>query len=382
VALADLKQVSPNSPYRDETGTRDFVAVAGKVYPVKKAGQRWRLSNGELHGPYVQHHAQGGWTLDLDRHHPRYGKTLSRYTGRVQTRAAERDAINIEAAGMREIAALSSWKAQCIDEALNVATYYAVNCKRNLLHFAMHLDPNGRAGRFFSELFGVVTLTSDQVQRVERRVDELLDELTNHTLIGPDSQRFVAGTHRYSPHDTFAFVLPNDTEQKIYLLDRFFDPHMDIYQNRLNTPFNLSAHARATVLIHEITHIKSLTEDLAYLDSMRPFHDLINVSIRGARPMQTDLADLRETALSTLTPAALLFKTWDDFSQAWEDFGSNRGTTPAKDKVLSTTGTRSLSDARAIFMSDADKRIDTILANADSVTYMISQLGRELDAGA
>lgn len=382
VALADLKQTSPDSPYQDEAGSRNFVAVAGKVYPVKKAGQRWRLSNGELHGPYVQRHAKGGWALDLDRHHPRYGKTLSRYAGRVQTRAAERDAINIEAAGMREIAALSSWKAQCIDEALNVATYYAVNCKRNLLHFAKHLDPNSRAGRFFSELFGVVTLTSDQVQRVERRVDELLDELTNHTLIGPDSQRFVAGTHRYSAHNTFAFVLPEDAEQKIYLLDRFFDPPLDNYQNRLNTPFNISAHARATVLIHEITHLKSLTEDLAYLDSMRPFHDLINVSIRGARPMQTDLADLRETALSTLTPAALLFKTWDDFSQAWEDFGSNRGTTPAKDKVLSTTGTRTLSDARAIFMSDADKRIDTILANADSVTYMISQLGRELDAGA
>lgn len=33
-------------------------------------------------------------------------------------------------------------------------------------------------------------------------------------------------------------------------------------------------------------------------------------------------------------------------------------------------------------MSDANKRIDTILANADSVTYLISQLGRELDAGA
>ena len=381
-ALADLAQSTVTSPYRDKTGTRHYVPVEGKVYAVKKAGERWRLSTGEMQGPYVQRDAQGRWTLDLDRHHPRYGKTLSRLSGRIYTRAAERDAINIEAVGMREIAALSSWKAQCIDEALNVATYYAVTCKRNLVHFATQLDPNSRLGRFFGELFGVVTMTPAQLQRVERRIDEVLDELTNHTLTRPDSSRFVSGTHRYSPDNTFAFVVPGDPDQKIYLLDRFFDPPMDVYQNRLTTPFDISAHARATVLIHEITHLKSLTEDLAYLDSMRPFHDLINVNISGAKLMQTDLADLRLVALSTLTPASLLFKTWDDFSQEWEDFGSHSGTSLLKNKVMSTTGGRTLEEARSIFMSNVDKRIDTILANADSVTYLISQLGRALDAGA
>ncbi len=382
VALADLSQGTSTQPYRDSTGTRHFVPLAGKVYPVKKAGEHWRLNQGELHGPYVQRTAQGGWALDLDRHNPRYGKTLSRFAGKVYTRATEREVINIEAVGMREIAALSSWKAQCIDEALNVATYYAVTCKRNLRNFAALREPNSRLGRFFSELFGVVALTVEQVQRVERRVDEILDELTNHTLIGPDSQRFVSGTHRYNAQESYAFVIPDDQDQKIYLLDRFFDPGMDVYQNRLNTPFNISAHARASSLLHEISHLKSLTEDLAYLDTMRPFHDLININIQGAGLMRTDLADLRATALSTLTPATLLFKAWDEFSQAWEDFGSHRVTSPLKDKVLSTTGGQTLDEARAIFMSNADKRIDTILANADSVTYLISQLGRALDAGA
>ncbi|MFN3355861.1 MAG: dermonecrotic toxin domain-containing protein [Pseudomonas sp.] len=376
-ALENLQHSAQTHVYRDATTTRRFVAVAGKVYSVRKAGDRWRLSQGEQHGPYVQRNTQGEWVLDLDRHHPRFGKTLSRYAGRRSTREAERQAINIEAVGMREIAALSSWKALCIDEALNVATYYTVTCKRNLLHFATLRLRDSRLGRFFSELFGVVTLTPEQVHRIERRVDEVLNELTNHTLIGPDSMRFVCGTHRQSPQDTFAFILTDDAAQKIYLLDRFFDPHMDVYQNRLNTPFNLSAHARATVLIHEITHLKSATEDLAYLDSMRPFEDLINVDIRGARMMKTDLADLRENALSLSTPVSLLFKTWDAFTQEWDDFAK-----PLKDKVLSTTGTRNLEDARAVFMSNSDKRIDTILANADSVTYMISQLGRELDAGA
>ncbi len=382
VALDDLEKTTQPHMYRDRLNTRNYVPLAGKVYPIKKTGDGWRLNKGELRGPYVRQNAQGEWTLDLDRHNPRYGKTLSRYAGRRHTRSVVRSLINIEAVGMREIAALSSWKAQCIDEALNVATYYTVTCKRNLVHFAALRDANSRLGRFFSELFGIVTLTADQVQRIERRVDEVLDELINPTLVGPDSKRFVSGTDRYRSQDSFAFVLPTDEEHKIYLLGRFFDPPMDIYQNRLTAPFNLSAHARATVLIHEITHIRSSTEDLAYLDSMRPFADLINVDIPGAALMKTDLEDVRETALSLATPVTMLFKVWDAVSQLWEDFGDSPSTQLQMKKVLSTTGATSLDDARSIFMSNADKRIDTILANADSVTYLISELGRTLDAGA
>lgn len=381
-SLNELKRRTPTHPYADETNTHHFVPLAGKVYSVKRAGERWRLSAGELKGPYVQHDAEGAWTLDLYLHHPRYGKILSRYFDKRTTLKAERDAINIEAVGMEEIAALSSWKAQCIDEALNVATYYAVNCKRNLLHYAAQRDPNSRLGRFFGELFGVVTMTADQARRVERRIDEVLDGLTDQSLVGRNSKRFISGTHRYDAQNNYAFVVPEDPDHKIYLLDRFFDPSMDIYQNNLNTPFDISAHARATVLIHEITHIKSLTEDLAYLDSMRPFQDLVNVGNHTARLMKTELANIRATALSIRTPADRLFKTWDEFSEEWEDFSRNYGTQMQMDKVLSTTGTRTLAHAREIFMSDADKRIDTILANADSVTYLISELGRALEAGA
>jgi hypothetical protein len=194
--------------------------------------------------------------------------------------------------------------------------------------------------------------------------------------------RFVSGTHLPGEIDAFAFVLPDDADKKIYLLGRFFDPNMDAYQNRLTLPFDISAHARATVLIHEITHLRSLAEDLVYLDSMRPFPDLINVKIPGAALMKTDLTDLRETAFSVLTPATRLFKSVDEFTQQWNDYGSDQGTSPLKNKVLTTTGARTLAEARSIFMSDANKRIDTILANADSVTYLISHLGRELDPGA
>ncbi|KQM50905.1 hypothetical protein ASE80_08180 [Pseudomonas sp. Leaf15] len=378
VALKDLEHSASIHVYLDKASLKNYVPLAGKVYSVKKTAERWRLSQGEHVGAYVGRNPQGKWVLDLSLHNPRFGKVMSR----MQARAGERAAINIEATGMREIAALSSWKAQVITEGLNVATYYTVNCKRNIVQFAKQRAPNSRAGRFLGELFGVVSLTPEQVSRVEKIVDVILDELSDPTLTSADSRRFVSGTSRISATHQYAFVIPEDRERKLYLLNRFFDPCMDSYQNRLNSPFDTSAHARASVLIHELTHLKLDTEDIAYLDAMRPFTDLINAAKPGAQILKTTLEDLQSTALSTLTPATMLFKTWDDYSARWEDYGPDTATAHVRQKVLNATGTKDLKDARDVFMSNADKRIDTILANADSVTYLITHLGRVLDTGA
>lgn len=381
VALADL-QLSPASQlYLQPINNRHYVPVAGKVYPVKQAGERWRIAQGDDIGPYVQRNTHGEWILDLTHHSPRHGPALSRYIGRWNTRTAERDAINIEAVGMLAIRALSTWKALCINEALNVATYYAVTCKRNILLFTKDPKPGSRVGLFLTEMFGVLSPSPSQLARIERSVDEILDELVNSTLTAPDSGRFVTGTSIWQPLESYAFTLPDDAQRKIYLLDRFFDPRLDVYQNHLCAPFDISAHARASVLIHEVTHLKCHTEDLAYLDSMRPFQDLICVDTLGGQRLHTSLSDLRATALSTLTPASVLFKTWDSLSRRWEDLG-RFGATHARDKVLKLTGAKTLDDARQIFMSNADKRIDTILVNADSLTYLITHLGRVLDEGA
>ncbi|MFT0475931.1 dermonecrotic toxin domain-containing protein [Pseudomonas antarctica] len=378
VALNDLEQSTSSHIYQDKASGKDYVALAGKVYSVKKSAEHWRLANDKEAGPYVGRNEQGKWVLDLSRHNPRFGKALSR----LRTRIDLRGAINIEATGIRAIAALSPWKAQVINEALNVATYYAVTCKRNLAHFSTLRDPNSRLGLFFGEMFGVITLSPDQVTRIEKVVDAILEQLSDPTLTGPDSNRFVCGTSRHNASTQFAFVNPDDIDRKLYLLNRFFDPNLDIYQNRLNAPFDLSAHARASVLIHELTHLKPGTEDIAYLDTMRPFPDLIDAAKPGAQLMRTTSEDVHRTSLSTLTPATKLFKAWDDLSATWEDYGPDTSTANAKRKVLRTTGAMDLDAARQLFMSDADKRIDTILANADSATYLITQLGRVLDPGA
>ncbi|XVJ46628.1 dermonecrotic toxin domain-containing protein [Pseudomonas sp. UBT] len=378
IALKDLEKSSVTHVYSDKKTLKNYVPLDGKVYSVKKTTQRWRLANTDQRGPYVGRNAKGQWVLDLSHHNPRFGKVLSR----IRTRGGEREAINIQATGIRDIAALSSWKAQVINEALNVATYYAVTCKRNITQFSRSLDPNSRVGLFLGEMFGVISLTPDQLQRIEKIVDGMLEELSDPSLTGPDSKRFVSGTSRLNPTVSYAFVLDGDKDRKLYLLDRFFDPHLDAYQNRLNSPFDISAHARASVLIHELTHLKAKTADIAYLDSMRPFPDLMNTARPGARELKTDLEDIRRTALSTLTPATMLFKTWDDVTASWEDYGDETDTRHVKRIVLNATGAKNLDDARQVFMSNPDKRIDTILANADSVTYLMTHLGRLLDPGA
>ncbi|OZO04334.1 hypothetical protein B7453_11890 [Pseudomonas sp. IB20] len=66
----------------------------------------------------------------------------------------------------------------------------------------------------------------------------------------------------------------------------------------------------------------------------------------------------------------------------WKDVGGGTETSSVKQKILSTTGAKHLKAARQVFMSDADTRMDTLLANADSATCLITHLGRVLDPGA
>lgn len=378
IALKDLELSTSSQVYTDKTTLKNYVPLEGKVYSVKKTAKHWRLAQGSQAGPYVGRNAQGKWVLDLSRHHPRFGKTLSRM--KVQTSVEK--SIDIEATGIRQIAALSSWQARVIDEALNVATYYANNCHRNLVRFSASPAPDHRVGVFLHEMFGVPDLSTDQVDRIRSVVHEILEELCDSSLTSQDSNRFVSGSTAGNGEEQYAFIIPADPGRKLYLLERFFYPQMGVYHGRLHSPFDISAHARACTLIHELSHLKLSTEDLAYLDSMRPFPDLINTALRGSVALKTELEDVRKFALSTLTPSDMLFKVWNDYSEKWEDYGDGTSTQELEQKVLDTTGGKTLDDARVIFMSNDDKRIDTILANADSLTYLISELGRLLDAGA
>ena len=381
VALTDLKLDARSHVYTQPINNRTYVPVAGRVYPVVRSGEYWRVSLASELGPFVERNAQGQWVLDLSEREPRFGPTLSRIRGHVVTHRTLRASINIEAAGLPAIRGLDFDKGLSIDRALNVALYYAITCGRNLTLFARQRDPDSRVGRLLTEMFGVLAFNPTHVEKIRARVREIENGLSTPDLLALDSKRFVSGTARWDSNDTFAFVIPEDAEQKIYLLDLFFETGMSVYASNLNAPFDIDDHARAATLIHEMSHLVSNTEDIAYLDSPRPFLDLISRGTPDSLRQYTALANLQSTALSVLTPATMLFRTWDELSQRWEDLGQS-GSSKVRDRVLHLTGARTLEDARQTFMSDADRRMDIILANADSVTYLITHLGRQLDLGA
>lgn len=381
VALADLRLDPQRHVYTQSVSNRTFVPVAGRVYPVRRSGEYWRISLASELGPFVERNARGQWVLDLDQREPRFGPTLSRYRSRVITQRTVRDSINIEAVGLPAIRALNADRELSIHRALNTALFYIFTCLDNLTLFASQRDANSRVGSVLTEMFGVLNFNPGQVDKILTRVREIRDGMTQKSLLAFDSDRFVVGKARWFPDQTFAFVIPEEREQRIYLLELFFQTHMECYQQHLNTPFEIHDHARAATLIHEMSHLVSQTEDIAYMDAMRPFLDLIHRGTAEGLSQYTHLSNLQRTALSVQTPESVLFMTWDSFSQRWEDLGST-GSTKARDKVLRLAGASTLKDARDTFMSNSDRRIDIILANADSVTYLITHLGRELYPGA
>lgn len=48
-----------------------------------------------------------------------------------------------------------------------------------------------------------------------------------------------------------------------------------------------------------------------------------------------------------------------------------------KPAILRITGRKTLNEARDVFYNDADKRAQIILSNADSITLLVTLLGRE-----
>ncbi len=132
-------------------------------------------------------------------------------------------------------------------------------------------------------------------------------------------------------------------------------------------------------MIHELSHLVATTADAAYLDSVMPFSDLIETLTQAGRELAAYQKNRQTTGYSRRTPVSQLFKYVDVAGNVWRDFGSTPETEYIRDQILRTTGGVDLSNARGIFMTNLGKRVDTILDNADSVAFLISNLGRQLD---
>jgi hypothetical protein len=273
---------------------------------------------------------------------------------------------------MREIRTSARYKARMIIEAYHQAVNYLETCLTNLnpLH---QLD--ARVSQILSEFFGVTTVDSQLLTEVKSKVTMLFREFSDPSLRPYTSDRFVIGQNRPGQEGTTAFISKSDPQKRIYLTDEYFSiPGRDLNRQLFTiSGFNTGTHFRATILLHELSHMALDTHDLAYVRAAAPFPDLLDEADAFKAMIKRELVRLRTQGFSHMSPPADLFVTLE--GHQWRDFVDADGAEFST--ILDVTNTFALPQARAVFLSDAVKRRELMLKNADSVALLITLLGRQ-----
>lgn len=361
--------------YAHATTKQQYAPVDGKVYPVTPRGEHWRIGDAKNLGPRVRQNASKQWILD--RNTQRRGSLADR----LETAISVWSNMDVEARGMRRIRQLFPNKARQIEEALDLATTYAWNSFRNLQLLKAPGDTITPVHQLIMDFIDVPAVTLAHVKPLQKVVGEVFAALLDPTLRKPDAKRFVVGQLLEGATDAIAFTVPEDLKKAIYLAEKFFNPNFGFYRQHLTDgAFAINTHARAAALIHELSHINCRTEDISYLDTGRPFVDLISDATAQGSLLKSSLTDVQNTALSIKTPYTRLFANPDPDTGVWEDVGSTtfENTDRAKAIILRLTGDVNLSGARETFKKDSLKRLAVQLANADSVAWLMCNLGRQL----
>ena len=377
VNLGSMTRDTALGLYTHPTTQKKYGAVEGKVYQLEKRGLRWRISGPDGSGPHVARNASKQWVREPDELVRQYSLIK-----RLKTWNAVRGGMNVEANGMAQIRRLFPVRARLIDEGLDFATTYAWNGFRNLQLLKNSGDTETPVHQLVRRFLDVSEISPEHVTMIHKVVEDILGALLDPTLRNEQSERFVTGRAHPGDRDhMFAFTIPTDQQKKIYLAEKYFMPYMDHYRNYMtDAAFPIRAHARATTLIHELSHVICDTEDIAYMDASRPFVDLIDTTTPRGNHLSKALTQLQKEALSIHTPLSELFAVLNDDTNVWEDFGQTfyEETNRTRERILSLTGKKNLAEARTHFKKDATTRLAVQLANADSVAWLISHLGRQL----
>ncbi|WP_236194940.1 M35 family metallopeptidase [Pseudomonas glycinae] len=195
-----------------------------------------------------------------------------------------------------------------------------------------------------------------------------------------ETERFVVGSNKYLP-DVIAFVLDGDQKRLVHFTEHFFDQQLDAFKPFMQVPFDVDGHAQASTLIHEFSHQFSKTLDIATLRAREPFCDLISTLTPDGLRLYEDLEFDQSSALSLSTPREQLFAEWNTTLKTWMGIDKIADMQLIYDEVLQLTGAKNLLEARNAFLDrqNPDVRFKVILRNADSVTRLICEIGRQLD---
>ncbi|AMB87747.1 hypothetical protein AWM79_21640 [Pseudomonas agarici] len=279
--------------------------------------------------------------------------------------------IRVQASGMPSIRRVSPIKARQIRRGHDLARSYTTATLLNLDRLFSDSRLDSRRRLFVEQFFDTSPVSAVTLEKIRVLTRQLLEELLDPSLDPETSPRYVVGSAVHPQHGIQAFIVLNEPVRRIYLTEAFFDPGFNKYLPIRPRTFDMLGHNMASVLLHEISHLVLDTLDLAYLNASHPFLDLLETVTPGGKYRYRGLEQLQKNALSSTTPANELFRRIDDYDLNWHDFVGK----PLQ-RILQMTGTRDLDDARRVFYSDENKRVDVILSNADSLTLLIAHLGR------
>lgn len=377
-ALEDLTLEANKLVYRNASGTDKYAAIAGKVYPVSQSEKTWYM-----------HHKENGQGPELEQKNDRlvlarpgkpdrHCRSKQRDREQADVERSRSYVMRIQAKGMAQINKRYPARAFVIQQAVLRARTYALNCLHN---YVIHRENLGgsRLERIFRDMFEITEITPSMLKKIEAVIIPLCRELTDPKDDLLYTERFFAGLNAKYGENTVAFVFNEDKRKIIHLTELFFNPGLDAYTPYLPARFNVDSHARAVTLIHELSHLLFKTEDYGSVEAFAPFPDLINTTTADGQLLKATIDRLRKT-FSRSTPAAQLFLDIDD-NGTWVDLDTLPQRAKVLDRLLALTKTKNLVDARNAFRSkvSAEARIEVLMANADSIAWLISEMGRQLD---
>jgi hypothetical protein len=373
ISLNELHKDPLLDVYTDPLTLKQYAPVAGKVYWVQQRPSGWHIMGEQGEGPLLRMGTDQHWTLA--------GLGTRREGGavtRLQSARMQRDIGDIfivEARGMREIRRAYRDKARRIGEAHLQARRYLQNCLSNISGAPVSGRLDLRVSKIIGDFFGVSAPGEGLLLAIRTTVSDIFKLLLDPSLAPFSSDRFVVGSNRLGYEDSTAFTFSHDAQKRIFLTERYF--RTPVYRLKRPRPgqgsFQLGVHYRATVLLHELSHLANDTQDIAYLDSEAPFLDLLDDQGEYRARLKLEQERYQQNVLSHRTPRGELFKLPDrDGQQGLKAIDGD-----GKRVVLRITGKTTLDEARDVFLNDAEKRAQIILSNADSVALLVTLLGRE-----
>ena len=375
VALSDMKHDRLLNLYLSKRNGTPYAVVAGSVYQVRHLideGKWLIVGNDGTLGPRLTLDTRQHWQIDLSMRLRGGGGLVTKLNAAGAQRSAE-DVLVIEASGMPQIRTRYRDRAMRIGQAHLQAKGYLENCLDNLHLHQRNAPLDPRVKRIIGDFFGTDEPDTELLAETEKAIKALFDEVMDASLSPFSSPRFVVGSNRPGRESVTAFMIDADPKRRLYLTERFFDvPHYALTSEAAAQGFESSIHHRAAILIHELSHLVLDTYDIAYLDAMAPYPDLLLEGTADDVRFKADITRLHESGLSHRSDRSRLFKLntegqWRDITAA-----DNAGLSD----ILRITDTKTLDEARDIFLRDARKRAGILLKNADSLTLLILLLGR------